>query len=224
MTSACTEDRFLADVSKHAMTVIHDDGVHRHLRFRNPETSCYWFDLITWPGTLCIDGDCGTYVFRRLTDMFEFFRTDREYMARKGKKLAINPGYWAEKVQAKDKHGGIKEFSEDLFNKAVMEHLVGWIRDHRDETTKDERRDLWDAVMDDVIGASGDRDGARKQIAAHEFSHRVNADTRFSFCDFYERNVEEYTSGYLWCCYAIAWGVKTHDESKVIDEKKGVAV
>jgi hypothetical protein len=30
----CTEDQFLQDAGSHVMTVIRDDGVHRHLRFR----------------------------------------------------------------------------------------------------------------------------------------------------------------------------------------------
>ena len=72
---ACTEARFLGDVDWHVMTVLRDDGVHRHIRLKRPDSGSYWFDLITWPGTLCIDGDCGTYVFRRLEDMFQFFRT-----------------------------------------------------------------------------------------------------------------------------------------------------
>lgn len=76
MNYECTEERFLKDVAKHEMTVIRDDGINRHLRFKNPNDSSYWFDLITWPGTLCIDGDCGTYVFKRTPDMFQFFRTD----------------------------------------------------------------------------------------------------------------------------------------------------
>lgn len=49
---------------------------------------------------LCYTGDMGTYVFQRLTDMFEFFRTDREYKKRNGGKLAVNLSYWGEKLQA----------------------------------------------------------------------------------------------------------------------------
>ena len=63
---SCTEERFLKDAAAHQMEVLRDDGVNRHLRFKNPESSAYWFEIITWPGTLCIDGDMGTFVFRRL--------------------------------------------------------------------------------------------------------------------------------------------------------------
>src|SRR5947208_10170763 len=44
-----TEDpaiRFARDTAKHEMTVAHNDGLYRHLKFRNTEHSyLYWFDL-----------------------------------------------------------------------------------------------------------------------------------------------------------------------------------
>lgn len=210
---ACTEDRFLKDAGSHVMTVIRDDGVHRHLRFRKapPAGSEYWFDLITWPGSLCIDGDMGTYVFKRIDDMFEFFRTDREYNERRGRKLGINLGYWAEKLQATANHGGVKEFDEERFNSAVREYLTNWIKGHRDDTSAEERRELWDAVNNEVLGADGDD---RKQIAAFDFHHTVHKGLEFYFQDFWETNVERYTFHFIWCCYAIAWGVKTYDDFK----------
>jgi hypothetical protein len=211
----CTEERFLNDAGGHAMTVIRDDGVHRHLRFRKapPGGSEYWFDLITYPGELVITGDMGTYVFRRLTDMFEFFRTDRECMTRNGNKLAINPSYWGQKLQALPVKG-FKEFDEDRFNSVILERLVDWMRDKRGDTSKEERRDLWDAVHDEVFGLSDDSNGSRKQLAAYDFVHTVRKGLRFHFQDLWESNFERYTFHFIWVCYAIAWGVKTYDESK----------
>lgn len=209
---ACTDDGFLQDAGSHVMTVIRDDGVHRHLRFRKapPAGSEYWFDLITWPGSLCIDGDMGTYVFRRLDDMFKFFRTDREYNEKRGRKLCINLSYWAEKLQA-NPNNGVKEFDEECFNRVIRERLVNWMRDKRDRTTKEERRDLWDAVHNEVIYVDGDD---RKQIAAYDFAHPVRPGLQFGFHDLWEFNFERYTFHFEWVCYAIAWGVKTYDESK----------
>jgi hypothetical protein len=208
----CTEDQFLQDAGSHVMTVIRDDGVHRHLRFRKapPGGSEHWFDLITYPGELVITGDMGTYVFRRLTDMFEFFRTDREYNEKRGRKLGINLGYWAEKLQAMpDK--GVKEFDEDRFNSVIRERLVNWMRDNRDRTSEEERRDLWDAAHDEVIHADGKE---RKEIAAYDFVHTVRDGLRFHFSDLWGSNFERYTFHFIWVCYAIAWGIKTYDESK----------
>jgi hypothetical protein len=218
-TNQCTEDQFLQDAGGHVMTVIRDDGIHRHLRFCKapPGGSEYWFDLITYPGELVITGDMGTYVFRRLTDMFEFFRTDREYNKSRGQRLGINLGYWAQKLEAMPRDG-VKEFDEDRFNSVIRERLVNWMRDKRDRTTKEERRDLWDAVHDEVLGLSDDNNGSRKTLAAYDFVHTVRDGLRdglrFGFSDLWESNFERYTFHFVWVCYAIAWGIKTYDESK----------
>ncbi len=209
MSHNVTESSFLKDVEKHQMTVIRDDGLYRHVRFKRPDTICYSFDLITWPGYLCYTGDMGTYVFTRLADMFEFFRRPEHC------RYQIDMRYWAEKVQAADKYDGIKKFSEELFNRAVMGDLVTWVRDNREYTSKEERRDLWDEVISTVINADGDNGGYRKQVAAHDFYHKVNdrAGT-FSFVDFWDHTVDDYTQRFAWCCQALAWGIKQYDDSK----------
>jgi hypothetical protein len=225
MSYQCTEDEFLKDVADHQMITLHDDGVYRHIRFKKPETGCMHFDLVTWPGYLAYSGDMGCYVFCRLQDMFEFFRTDREYKKRDGQKLAINLGYWSEKLQAVDgsrNSASATEFSEEKFDRAVIEHLVGWVRENAYQTTKDERRELWDAVMSDVIGADGDSGGYRKQVAANDFHHFVNKEVggSFYFQDFWEHDFTEYTHRFVWCCYALAWGIEQYDNAK---EKVAVA-
>lgn len=156
----------------------------------------------------------GTYVFSRLADMFEFFRTDREYAARRGKQLSINPGYWGEKLQAQDRCDGYRKFSEDKFKSVVTERLRSWIRDRRDQSTPAERRDLWEAVSNDVLGVDGDSGGYRKQAAAHDFQYKVNDRLTFDFTDFWEADVEEYSFRFMWCCYALAWGIKQYDDAK----------
>lgn len=212
------EAQFLKDVSDHVMTVIRDDGKHRHIRFKDPATICMHFDLITWPGYLCYTGDMGTYVFWRTDDMFSFFRTDRNspWLRDQGRTLGINPQYWGEKLQATDRHDGYRRFSEDKFDAAIRRHFVDWIRNHRDETSKEERRELWEAIESEVLCADGDSGGYRKQCAAHDFGHQVHPGLYFRFNDFWETNVEEYSGRFMWCCYALAWGIKTYDEAKAL--------
>lgn len=213
-----TQEQFLNDVAAHEMHILHEDGIYRHIRFKKPGSSCMHFDLITYPGHLVYSGDMGCYVFSRLDDMFQFFRTDRKYQSGDG--LKINLGYWSEKLQAIDSCGrsasGAKEFNEEKFNNAVIGDLVCWLRDNRDRTTKDERRELWDAVVSEVINAEGDGGGYRKQCAAHDFYHRVNDRISFQFDDFFEHDVTEYTHSFVWCCYALAWGIKKYDDAKGI--------
>lgn len=36
------QKRFAGDTDEHQMTVLHDDGLYRHLRFKAPTTGMYW--------------------------------------------------------------------------------------------------------------------------------------------------------------------------------------
>lgn len=206
---ACTEERFLKDVAAHEMTIIRDDGVHRHVRFKKPGTYCMHFDLLTWPGYLCYTGDMGTYVFRRLEDMFEFFRTDRGWL-RDGKTLGINPSYWAEKLEATDRNDGHEEFDADRFRQVINQYRVRWMRDMRERgSDKDARRELWDAVERDVMGYADHNDEGAARASAYNFSHGD-----FQFEDIYEYSMRRYTFRFMWCCYALAWGIQQYDNAK----------
>ena len=219
--SACTEERFLMDVGSHVMEVLRDDGVYRHIRFKKPGTGCMHFDLVTWPGYLAYSGDMGCYVFSRLDDMFEFFRTDRRYSSGR---LGINLGYWSEKLQAVDgnrDHASAKEFSEDKFKRVINEYRLEWVRKAAREhlLSRDERRELWEAVDKGVPVETG---GDAAIAAACAFSwpppwqtvSGAHSNARWQFEDLWEHDFTNYTFHFVWCCYALAWGIKTYDEAK----------
>ena len=216
MTYSCTEEQALKSLAGHEMRIIRDDGVHRHIRFRRPETSNQWFDLITWHGTLCIDGDMGTYVFRRIEDMFEFFRTDREYALRKGNKLAINPGYWSEKLQADSVFGkGHKTFSPERFREHVKEAFDDWRESN--EPDAEDAEALWEEIEGEVL--CYENDGETRAIdSALAFDSDTAPD--FNFDDAWEWRCQEYTYHFIWCCYAIAWGIQLYDETKTAEQKE----
>ena len=207
---------FVKDTANHVMEVIRDDGVNRHIRFRAPGTMCMHFDLITWPGSLCYTGDMGTYVFSRLEDMFEFFRSDNG---------RISLGYWSEKLKARDcsgRHSGnsVEEFSGDRFTEVIKEYLWNWIRDSKREgrLTKEERRSLWEAVYDDVLDKVDDEGGDRALIAANDFCWMPDRfyskrERGYRFEDMFEYSFTEYTHHFVWCCLAIAWGIKVYDKA-----------
>ena len=214
--SDCTEQSFLKDVAKHEMIVLREEGVYRHVRFSIPGDSCYRFDIITWPGYLCYTGDMGTYVFRRLEDMFQFFRTDRDYgsKAHPERQLHINKQYWAEKLIAIDSNGrrgsSATEFSPSLFRQIVKEQLVEWFRER--ELNKADRRELRDAIQQDVLDVADDGE-ALAYDAANEF--RISLGGRvYAFNDFWDNNLSEYTYHFTWCCYALAWGIQQYDNAK----------
>lgn len=188
-----TQESFLKDVAQHRMTIVRDDGNHRHVIFAKPGTYCQRFELITWPGHLCYSGDMGTFVFRRLEDMFAFFRDDRPDNG----KLRINLGYWAEKLEAADRSGGAQQWSEDKFR----EVLEGYLNDE-DRPASPELRE---AVEEQVFAYLGDGEHESYRVAS-QFTH-----DGFSFTDLWDHDFKEYTYRFIWCCFALAWGIKQYD-------------
>lgn len=214
MDRPISKDDFLRDVAQHELTVLHESGVYRHLRFKRPSTGCMHFDLITYPGHLVYSGDMGHYVFSRLHDMLEFFRTDRQG----ADGLYVNLSYWSEKLVAVDgtrRSGSAKEFSEEKFRRVINEYRLRWMRERN--LTKEQRRDLWQAVDNEVLDhleSYGDNDGAMR--AANDFDWSPDYGTRgrkkqWAFQDLWEHDFEDYTHRFRWCAFAIAWGVRRYD-------------
>lgn len=204
---------FLRDVAEHVVKVIRDDGVYRHIRFHKPGTSCQHFDLLTWPGYLCYTGDMGTYVFSRTTDMFEFFRTDQQH-AKPGE-LRINRRYWSEKLQAVDgnrRAGGVKEFCEEKFSRVIKDQLVTWMRESGLDRAG--RHELRNAIEEDILSQIDSGDEGHAYRAANDFHTEIDGKA-FQFEDLWDHDFTEYTHHFVWCCYALAWGIQQYDALKV---------
>jgi hypothetical protein len=242
-------ERFAADVSHHEMTVLRDDGLYRHLRFvrvtQNAETgalersSFYWFDLITWPGCLAVNGDMSGFMFARTEDMFSFFRGHR-----------INPGYWAEKLCGPS---AVKEYSEEKFRKLVTEHITEG--DEEFPSLAQQWPGLAEAVEQEIFteGATYHEDGAREALDGFTFGDKHEAECRcgekrtfpeyedarlwlathsaekggghyskrigliegFRFRDSWERDFRDWSYPFLWCLHAIQWGIRQYDLTKI---------
>lgn len=204
MARNLTPEDFLEDVSNHAMEVVRDDGVYRHLIFRQHEHSwLHWFEIVTWPGALSIRGDVGTYVFSRVEDMFKFFRSNGT-----GGKLPINDGYWAEKLIASDCNGrrgeGVMRFDPDIFRDEVRRRYAEHIRANM-RGMPDERKSLRDALDDEVIAYADEENEALR--AAGSFEH-----DGFMLTDFWEVECRQYTAQFIWSLYAIVWAIQQYDK------------
>jgi hypothetical protein len=189
MTGPDVAARFQRDTAEHEMTILRDDSLYRHLRFRAPGTSSYWFDLITWPGALVINGDMETFVFARTEDMFSFFRGDR-----------INPGYWGEKLRAPR---DARVHSEDLFRECV-----------RDEASRAEADypGLSDAVQEYFFGQFAEWNPGSESDVTAGLSHfkylpEGSVAEPFRFTDTWEWDLRDWSYQFLWCCHAIQWGI-----------------
>lgn len=174
---------------KFEMEVAHDESLYRHLKFTDPDRrSCLWFDIITWPGSLVINGDMGTYSFSRIKDMFEFFHEPLG-------KRKINPGYWAEKCTAEDTHCRIKTYSPERAREVVL----AWIGEESDPYGG-----LAEAVETEVLSYV-DEGEVTFRDAVDNFSYE-----EFQFADFWEKSLTEYSYQYLWCCHAIVYGINEY--------------
>lgn len=187
------KERFLGDVKNHAMQVLRDDGLYRHLRFGRSGSSIYAFDLVTWPGHLAITGDMGSYTFSRIEDMFVFFGNEKG-------ELRINPGYWAEKCISERTGGGIRKFDIDVFRDGFREMFIdNELGDREEEEREAERTNLIDQF--------------REILLASDEYEAVDAVRSYRG----ELDLTEMPTGtiatwqYIWCLYAIVWGIGQYE-------------
>ncbi|MGP4995500.1 hypothetical protein [Glutamicibacter ardleyensis] len=192
---------FSKNFGNHEMTVMHDEGLYRHLRFKNPKNGFYWFDLITWPGNLTITGDMGTYAFARLEDMFDFFTG------------YINTDYWAEKLKAGASGGRseVKNYDESLFKQWLVQDFWQHSRDmDHDVTTA-----WWGEIKDEILGKHAYADISSPDSALRKL-HRLGLPRA---CRNHYDDAWEAASAWMqydWhvevCLAAIVAGIRTYNE------------
>ena len=206
---------FQQDTREHVLTVRHDAGDMRHLSFGKPGTSVYGVQVTTWPGHLCVSGDMGTFVWARLRDMFEFFRQPPlldptavvDYASR------INPGYWAEKLQAPRGTAGATEYSAELFRHNIQSTLTQFLDDHG--FAPETRESITRSVRDEVLGCADDGEHAAFS-AAMDFRQTIGYTTHRPFGDFWEVSAREFTHQYLWCCHVILRVIERYDAKQFL--------
>ncbi|MCG5512812.1 hypothetical protein [Ectothiorhodospira shaposhnikovii] len=205
-----TYEQFLSDVKDHEITVFQNDGPYRTVRFAIRDKSQYHFYLTTWPGHLVISGDMGTYAFRRLTDMFQFFR---------GKPGKINPGYWHEKLISQDVRTPAESFSREQFKAAVVkEWRKYWRNSFRDrwanlDTFFDDRRDDWREIRRSILENEDLESADLAFRETQEFDSLANL-----YLHGYDLN--EYTYHFIWCLHAIVWGIGQYDAHMAAKEEE----
>lgn len=234
---ASVAERFPNDTAEHELTVLHDDGLYRHIRCKSPKNGFYWFDLITWPGYLAFVGDGTGYTFARTSDMFEFFATS----AWKGQP---NLSYWAEKV--KTDRDGLSEYSIEMLKAQVAEELKEAEEEYPGVT------EAWEALTGDYWNAEYNLEyepEARQALNDFEFGtsfqascwcgkeatfeeeykalmwrcptkeipHRVSPIKRregFRFSDTSDWDLSDCAWWFAWACHAIILGITKYNEVK----------
>lgn len=185
-------ERFPQDVDGHVMRVVQDDGLHRHIRFGKPDTSMGWFELITWPGSLVINGDMGTYAFSRTVDMFAFFGPDRR----------VNLTYWGEKVRQgpHSTRDGVQEYAASAVRELVNDHVEEWIAS--EDLGPNAAAGLRAAAKEQILDRIDDHDETAARELLEQFEHGD-----FGFSDVWEYSLTEWVYQFVWCCHAITWGI-----------------
>lgn len=214
--------RFAGDITEHTMKVLHEDGLYRHVRFSKPGSMMYHFDLITWPGYLTIQGDMGGYTFRRDNDMFRFFASGKD----------INPQYWGEKLQNGAESGtrSVRTYNRELVEEYVKDAYDDWVAEHEvpvheveigltDQSELDawlaDAEKVWKELEREILW-----DPMETEQDAHEALRAFEGSTSFSLYDTWEWDLTDYDYHFLWCCFAIQWGVHKFHEAEAL--KAGV--
>lgn len=201
-TYAPTQAQFDSDVANWTMQVLLDSGLYRHLRFRLRGGGFTWFDVLTWPGRLVITGDCETFVFTRLEDMFEFFRSGG---------TRINPGYWQEKVI--DGRERCRKFDWDNFRAAALAQFDRATENKEDQEPREHaRKDLEDTLDE----SEPDIYGAVELVRTYSYRPGAYGTPVYFQFDYEDSSLtgEDWDFHYIWCCRAIVFAIKQYDQHK----------
>lgn len=207
--------RFFSETKNHKLTIKHDDGVYRHLRMMDPKDSAYWYDVITTPGYLHFNGDGESFVFARLTDMFQFFRSG----IHKDGSIHVNVDYWSEKL--KSSRGKEKVYDEDRFEKEVRQRVDEAIEEgtFTEEEVKEFRQEIQDWIFDDW--GTAEEGAAFKIVADFEFKYgpKDKWGSPTKTWQFYEPHewfgaTKDYDWWLVWALYAIPYAIQAYDREK----------
>ena len=181
-------DRFPKDTNGFVLTVLHEDGEYRHLRFQRPGERWGSTDIHTWPGGLTTSGD--------MADGWMFERGLGFFAGRP------NLHYWQEKLSPRCRRAS-KEFSETTL-RSELTLAAG------DLEVPEHHREAFDTELDDLISTIcshyADTTAALAQIDDFTFDceGEDGEELRLSFSDPYELDVEDYTFPFVWACQVLS--------------------
>ncbi|SDH56470.1 hypothetical protein [Microbacterium sp. 77mftsu3.1] len=185
------EQQFAADTANFKVTVLHEHGAYRHLRFGEPGRRWGSTDIHTWPGGVATSGD--------MADGFLFERGIEFFAGRP------NLNYWAEKLtRAGRVHGNVKEFSGAVMRENLLSQAENYGLSEEGEAAF--REDLAE-LADSIEAYHADAHAAYDAMEGHRFnwaSADGAEDAQIQLQDMYELDVEDFTFMYRWACLALS--------------------
>jgi hypothetical protein len=204
--------RFYKETQGHRLTILHDDGLYRHLRMRNPKDSAFWYDLITWEGNLVFRGDGTSYAFARDPDMFEFFRRGFH-----GGQIHVNADYWAEKLTSD--RDSVHGYQDDLFEKRLQEFVDEYAEDMDEETEKRFREAVKDHLELNPYQTANDAIRTLDEFEFYtdeskEFDYKHQADVTFDESWEWVIHCKKHEWWFVWALYGIVHAIHEYDRIK----------
>lgn len=203
-------ERFPKDTEGFVLTVLHEQGDYRHLRFQRPGERWGSTDIHTWPGGLTTAGDMADgWMFER---GLGFFGGN------------INLHYWHEKLTPAGRLAA-EEFSEVTLRSTLTE--AGADLDIPEQFRAEFDEELND-LIERICSGHADTASALEQIAEFVFeceSEDEAHDLDVRFTDSYELNIEDYSYHFVWALHVLSTAARwlAEDNPQVIRPEKGSA-
>ncbi|MFJ4880046.1 hypothetical protein ACIP93_33230 [Streptomyces sp. NPDC088745] len=202
---AAAQERFASEVDGATMTVVKDDGLHRHLTFRFPKASWEWCEIITWPGTLTLRGGLGCWSFTYDEDMLAFFRPGPH-------RERIDPLHWAQKLAPGSE---VKEYDENRARAYVRQAVAEAVETHEHIRAEDAEDwlssfDTEAALMRTLGWVEGRVDAERPAGATLE--EYMASEFHFPVQDW---DLYRWSNWFLLSCVVLPWAVEQYDAALV---------
>lgn len=184
--------QFKASTAEHQLTILHDDGLYRHLRMGKPGTGIWSWSVVAWPWHLYVGGDIGLgLTFSREEDMIPFFDTSGygDYYGDGSPMLQAD--YWDEKLTAGCRDAA-HTYSSERFLRRVRDLLAD---DYDLEPERAER------ILMDAEGVAQHEETARQWLGEERY---------FADADAWEWDLKALDHHYLLACYAIVTTVRAY--------------
>jgi hypothetical protein len=205
---AKAEERFAAEVEGATMTVMRDEGLHRHLTFRFPRASWKWCEIVTWPGVLTLRGGLGCWSFTRVEDMLGFFRP-------MGQHDRIDPVRWGDTL-VPGSGSEVKVYDADRARAYVRQAVAEAVKKHGHISAEDAEE--W--LFSDYAFAEFDTE-ANLMRTLGRFEGRIDGNRplgdsleEFMASEFHfpvqDWDLYRYSDWFLLSCVALRWAVNQY--------------
>lgn len=196
---------FKEDTRDHELTILHEEGVYRHLRIAQSDSYMYSWDIITWPGHLAITGDIGDgFTFSRIHDMFKFFTpyaSDAETMP------LINPDYWGEKL-GHAQRGVEEKYSPHSFMRQVRQRAEEHAQDYVDYHNRPHPTFSVEEFCNSAVHYAEDEHSARNWASKDSSIEVLGQDL------YWEGDFSVFNHHFITACFAISDAIRRYKAVK----------